>query len=101
MSRVDELYKKSEYLFQENKVEIETTKKTIEYLNTDKSLVEKELAEAKKQVGLLSSDLKEVRENLKKETLKLKKLSKEQKVLANTVKMLNPMPDKILLWKKY
>ncbi len=96
MSRVYELYKASENLFQENKVEIETTEKTIEHLNTDKSLVEKEMAEAKKQVGLFSSDLKEVRENLKKETLKLKNLSKEQKVLANTVKTLNPMPDKIL-----
>ncbi len=94
MFRVYELYKTSEYLFQENKVEIETTKKTIEYLKTDKSLVEEELAEAKKQAGLLSSDLKEVRENLKKETLKLKNLSKEQKVLANTVKTLKSMPAK-------
>ena len=94
MSRVYELYQSSEYLFRENKVEIETTEKTIEHLKTDKSLVEKELAEAKKQVELLSSDLKKVRENLKNETLKLKNLSKEQKVLEKTVKTLNPMPDK-------
>lgn len=94
MSRVYELYQSSENLFQENKVEIEATENNIAYLKSDKALVEEELAEAKKQVELFSSDLKKVRENLKKETLKLKNLSKEQKVLANTIKALKPTPAK-------
>lgn len=94
MSRVYELYQSSENLFQENKEEIEATEKTIAFLKSNKVLVEKELAEAKEQVGFFSSDLKEVREDLNKETLKLKNLSKEQKVLANTIKTLKPMPAK-------
>ncbi len=94
MSRVYELYQTSEVLLQNNQVEIEATEKNVAFLKIDKALVEKELAEAKKQVGFLSSDLKEVRENLNKETLKLKALSKEQKVLVNTVKTLKPMPAK-------
>ena len=94
MSRVYELYQSSEKLFQENKVEIETTEKTIALLKSDKALVEKELAEAKKQVELLSNDLKEVRENLVNEKTKLQTLSKEQKVLSNTVNTLKPKPAK-------
>lgn len=99
MSKVYELYQISQNLFRENKVEIETTENAIAYLKSDKALVEEELAEAKKQVELFSSDLKEVREHLKKETLKLKNLSKEQKILANTAKTLKPTPAK--KWLKY
>ena len=94
MSRVYELYQSSANLFKENKVEIETTEKTISLSKRDKALVEEELAEAKKQVELLSSDLKEIRETLKDETLKLKDLSKEKKVIANTIKTLKPTQTK-------
>ena len=94
MSRVYEVYQISENLFRENKIEIETTENTIAYLKSDKAKVEEELAEAKKQVELLSSDLKEVRETLKNETLKLKNLSKEHKVLAKTIETLKPTPVK-------
>lgn len=94
MSRVYELYESSEKLFQENKAEIETTENTIAFLKSNKALIEEELAEAKKQVEFLSSDLKESRQDLKKETLKLKNLSKEHKVLANTIKTLKPTQDK-------
>lgn len=99
MSKVYELYQISENLFKENKAEIEATENYIAYLKSDKALVEEELAEAKKQVELFSSDLKEVRQKLNKETLKLKNLSKEQKVLANTVKTLKPTQDK--KWLEY
>lgn len=94
MSKVYELYQISENLFRENKTEIETTENTIAHLKSDKASIEEELAEAKKQVELLRSGLKEVRETLKNETLKLKSLSKEQKVLANTIKTLKPTPAK-------
>lgn len=94
MSRVNDLYKTSENLLKENKVEIETTENNIAYLKSDKAVVEEELTEAKKQVELLSSDLKKVRQDLNKETLKFKRLSKERKVLVNTVKVLKPTPTK-------
>ena len=94
MFRVYELYQTSEVLLQNNQVEIEATKKNVAFLKSNKALVKEELAEAKKQVGFLSSDLKEVREDLNEETLKLKALSKEQKVLVNTVKTLKAMPAK-------
>ena len=94
MSRVYEVYQLSENLLIENKLEIETTENNITFLKKDKSLVEEELAEAKKQVELLSSDLKQIREVLKNETLELKNLSKEKKVIANIVKTLKPTPAK-------
>jgi chromosome segregation ATPase len=94
MSRINELYQSSENLFKENKVEIETTENTIAYLKSDKAKVEEELAEAKKQVELLRSYLKKTRETLKNETLKLKNLSKEHKVLAKTIETLKPTPVK-------
>lgn len=94
MSRVNELYISSENLLKENKVEIETTANNIAYLKSDKASVEEELAEAKEQVELLSSDLKKVREILKKETLKLENLSKEKKVISNTMKTLKPTQTK-------
>ena len=95
MSRVYELYKTSENLLKENKAEIETAENNIAYLKSDKALVVEELAEAKKQVELLSYDLKEIREILKDETLKLKDLSKEKKVIASTIKTLKPTQTKI------
>lgn len=94
MSRVYELYQSSENLFKENKAEIESTEHNIAFLKSDKALVEEELAKAKEQVELLSSDLKEIRETLKNETLELKNLSKEKKVIANIIKTLKPTQNK-------